>query len=437
MSTSLEPNADQLAAFSDFMRFLFSEESEMNISGPGGTGKTYSMGYMIDNTIPQYHAACRILGVAPKYHDVMMTATTNKAAEELAIATGRPCTTIHTFLKLVVKPNFKTGGSDLVRTASWELVKNLIIFVDESSMVSKDLLKQIRETCEDCKIVFIGDHCQLNPVKEGMSPVYTANNKTSHLTIQERAKNQPELVNLFSQLRLNVETNEYKPIQLVPGIIDRVTEEEFVAEIDKHFANPNHSAKILAYTNQQVEAYNDHIRELRKLPPEFVKGELVVNPDVTKLRSTTLHSDKEYIITDVQSDVLVKEFPENGALEYRLYQLESKLGEIINEVPVPVNRSHRSDLLSFYEAYGKRTGDWAPKFWLKDSIAALRQRDASTIHKAQGSTKSTVYVDLNDLGVCRDERELARLLYVGASRASDRVVFFGNLPRKYGLKFVS
>lgn len=436
MSTTIPLNACQDNAFSEFLRFMFSEETELNLSGAGGTGKTYTMGAMIHDALPKYKAACQMLGIEPKYTSVVMTATTNKAAEELSRATGTKCTTIHTFLRLVMKPNYSSGERDLTRTVGWSEVENFVIFIDESSMISKALLREIRAACANSKVVFIGDHCQLAPVKESISPVYTSNNKTVHLETQERAKNHPELVSLFRQLRANVEMNDYQPIQLYPGIIEHISVEDFQAELETRFANHSYQARILAFTNKQVDGYNAFIREVRNLPPTFTVGEYVVNPDVTKVANATLHSDQEFIIKAIQSDVLVKDLPDNGKFEYILYQLESRYGEIIDKVPVPVDPFHRKDLISYYTGYGKRTKDWSSKFWLDDNVAGLRQRDASTIHKAQGITTDTVYVDLNDLGICKNPADVSRLLYVAASRAANRVVFVGNLPSKYNLRFL-
>ena len=80
----------------------------------------------------------------------------------------------------------------------------------------------------------------------------------------------------------------------------------------------------------------------------------------------------------------------------------------------------------------KNNWDWSTYFSLKNKYPDLRDRDASTIHKAQGSTHDTVYVDLDDLCTCTNPLTAARLFYVAVSRARKRVVFYGNLSKKYG-----
>ena len=45
-------NKGQQAAADGFFDFLFSGDKEMIISGPGGTGKSYLLGYLIDEIMP-------------------------------------------------------------------------------------------------------------------------------------------------------------------------------------------------------------------------------------------------------------------------------------------------------------------------------------------------------------------------------------------------
>ena len=189
-------NQGQQAAADGFFEFLFDTNNELIISGPGGVGKTYLMGYLIDQIMPRYEQTCQLLGIKPQYTTVMMTATTNKAAEVLGVQTGRHTETIHQFLRLVVKDNYATGESTLQKRADWAIHKNVILFVGEASMMDRQLLQLLRDSTLNCKIIFVGDHCQLAPVKETISPIYTQNFQISYLTQPVRNANQPALMAL-------------------------------------------------------------------------------------------------------------------------------------------------------------------------------------------------------------------------------------------------
>ena len=217
-------NKGQQAAADGFFDFLFSGDKEMIISGPGGTGKSYLLGYLIDEIMPRYEKMCALLNQPVHFREIHMTATTNKAAEVLSQATGRPCSTIHSFLGLKVKDDFNTGTSSLSKTSNWKVHSNCIIFVDEASMEDMQLLRYIREAMLNCKVVHVGDHCQLAPVKETKPPVFNQCLPMYVLTEPMRNSGQPALIDVCQQLRDTVETGKFNPIQIVPGVIDLLDE---------------------------------------------------------------------------------------------------------------------------------------------------------------------------------------------------------------------
>ena len=238
-------NHGQQAAADGFFSFLFSNQEELIISGPGGVGKTFLMGHLIDQVMPRYHDSCRLLGIDPIYRTVQMTATTNKAAEVLGQATNRPTKTIHSFLNLRVQEDYTTGVSKLTKTHNWVVHNDMILFVDEASMIDHKLLQLIREGTHRCKIIYVGDHCQLAPVTETLSPIYKANLPFYELTEPMRNAAQPALMNVCNQLRQTVETSIFTPIKTVPGVIDLLDGPAIEQEISTHFIDPhNQNRKI-------------------------------------------------------------------------------------------------------------------------------------------------------------------------------------------------
>jgi hypothetical protein len=79
----------------------------------------------------------------------------------------------------------------------------------------------------------------------------------------------------------------------------------------------------------------------------------------------------------------------------------------------------------------KRGKKWAEFFAIQDSIADIRPPYACTVHKSQGSTYKRVLIDLNDIGRCNVPDQVARMMYVAISRASEEVILYGKLPEKY------
>lgn len=153
-------NADQEKAAQAFFQFLFSDAKEMSISGPAGTGKTFLMHHLLTMKPPEFYSMSKLLGNTPIEYEVVLAATTNKAAEVLTLATGISAGTIHSHMKLKVHDNYVTGTSEIKRTKSWKVHSRQILFIDEASMTDSKLYKYILEgTDKTCKIVYLGDHC--------------------------------------------------------------------------------------------------------------------------------------------------------------------------------------------------------------------------------------------------------------------------------------
>ena len=95
---------------------------------------------------------------------------------------------------------------------------------------------------------------------------------------------------------------------------------------------------------------------------------------------------------------------------------------------VPTDRAHFDALVKYY----KRQKNWERYFYLKQNFPDLRPRDAATVHKSQGSTYDSVFVDLGNISTCHQADQAARMLYVAFSRAKHKVYVYGDLAEKYG-----
>lgn len=426
-------NQGQTKAAEAFFEFLLDpSQKEFIISGAAGVGKTFLMAHMIDQIMPRYLEMCRLMGIDPEYTEVAMTATTNKAAEVLAQGTGRPTSTIHSFLALKPANDFNDGTTKLQRRRDWKVHERKIIFIDECSMIDSALWQAIQDATLKCKIVYLGDHNQLAPVKETLSPIYRQNSPFYELTQPMRNADQPALMEICQQLRETVESGDFKPIRLVPGVIDYLVDADMELGMDMVFKAPNNLSRILAYTNKRVMDYNDHIRWVRALPSAFQPGEFLVNNTAIQLKEAMLsveagvevlrwHGSSKVQIDRVQNQVI--------ELEVNHYDLQaSSCGQTYLDVKVPVDRDHFNELVRYYG----RQKVWERHYFLKETFADLRPRDAATVHKSQGSTYESVFIDLANISTCHQPDQVARMLYVAFSRAKKRVYLYGDLASKYG-----
>lgn len=416
-----------------FYQFLFSAdiEKEFIVSGPAGVGKTYWMGYIIDVVMPRYHEMCKLLGITPEYEMVVMTAVTNKAADVLSKATGYNAQTIHSFLNIIVKNDFKTGETKLSKhPKNWHVHEKLILFIDECSMIDTELYKIIQEGTHKCKIVYVGDHKQLAPVKETLSPVYKHNAPFFELTEPMRTK-LPELQALNQQLRDTVGNGVFKPIQIIPGVIDHLDDNQLQTMLQQTFNQQTLDSRVLAYTNQRVIEFNDYIRyDIRKLPSTLKAGEYLVNNSPVKLGLSNQVIPAEQTVKVIfnsgsSTDMII----EKVYLDYDDILVSDDYGHEFL-LKIPTNRTHYNELLKYFSS--SKVKNWAAFFKLKEQYADLRPRDAATVHKSQGSTYDSVFVDLGNISTCRQPDQVARMLYVALSRARNHIYLYGELVSKYG-----
>lgn len=408
---------DQKAAMAAFAHFMLSDESEMVISGQAGVGKTTLLAHLFNERPHEKLAKMIRQPVLTNWH---FTATTNKAAEVLSQSLDYEATTIHSLLSLRVYNDIETGKTKITRRGDADVITDSIIIIDEASMVDTQLLSFIRKGTFRCKIVFIGDHCQMAPVMEPNSPMFF-NSDPVFINQIVRSKGTPPITALSKQLRQIVETGEFTPILEVPGTIDYLNSKEAEELIRNKFHSNETDSRILCYTNATVVAYNRHIRNLRGLPEEPSPGEHLITNNAVKIGKRMLHIEQEIVINKNLGE---SEFrPTDTNLLLPVHLVDTNAGVL----SVPVNGQDYQNMIK----QCARQKNWPAYFSLKELVADLRPRDACTVYKAQGSTYRDVFVNLTDIGKCTNPSQAARMLYVACTRPTHNIYFIGQLPERF------
>lgn len=431
-TASIVLNAGQDAAATRFFDFLFEEPIAFGISGTAGTGKTFLMRHLSDTTMKIYEDGCRLMGIKPEFTQVEFCATTNKAADVLSDSLGFEIPTIHRMLGLKVSENYKTGEVNLIKTGAFNVVKQSIVFIDEASMLNTPLLMLLLEARPKCKLVFVGDHAQMAPVGERLSPIYELIEPQNMFTLTEPVRNagQPALVDLCKQLRETVETGIFRPIEAVPGVIDYLDDAQMQHELDQVFQDRNPSSRVLCYTNARVKQFNQHIREeVRNQPAHFEPGDVVVVAQAIMIGKESIPVEAEVRVVEVGPQSFTQDYAHLGPwaqdMGYRTIVLEYRGSEF--GLRYATNNDHYRDIMK--ELAKKK--NWPDYFDLKNRYCDLRDSASSTVYKAQGSTYDSVYVDIGNIGTSYDADQVARMLFVGCSRARHRVCLYGRLPGRY------
>lgn len=424
---------DQQKGADAFFKFLMSEDRTFILSGGAGVGKTYLMNHLKNNIGKRYIEACSLLGEPVKYRYAVYTATTNKAAEVLENTINEPVETIYSYLRLKVSEDFKTGKTRIVRKENWKIHQNAIVFIDEASMIDSTLYDEILAGIQDSKIVFVGDHAQMAPVSETLSPIYKGVNKDNFIFLSEPIRNagSPALMSLCDQLRNTVETGIFKPIKEVPGSIEYLDPAQMEQKVKETFSTPYHNARILCYTNKRVQVYNEHIRTLQGKPKQLIPNDVQVVAQSFTDKGVNLSVEREIVVRSVDPTIHHYGFPlqEPGepSLEYYYARISMIGSQIELRVRVPTDPMHLESIL-------KRMAKkklWQDYYVTKGTFIDLRGKEACTVYKSQGSTYDTVFMDIGNIGTSYDAEQVARMLFVGASRATTNLYLFGKLPGKY------
>lgn len=411
---NIQLSADQQAGLDSFFEFLADpEEMVFVIQGYSGCGKSTLVRSIIDR-LPKYFAVGRMVDPDFVTWPVELTATTNKAAENLHMITGMDCKTIHAVLGLSVETNYKTGATELRPRGGKSTPTGQLIFIDEASYIDSELLDMVFKQTFKCKIVFIGDPAQLIQFKATSAPVFNAGFKTVELNQVVRQAEGNPIIELSTKFRHTVNTGEFFQFKPDGVAITHMGRDEFNEAVLKEFGREDWSfnqSKVLAWTNKKVIEYNEFINAHKKGVSHFVAGDYAVNNHYIQIKKQSLKTDQLVLIEDISAPTEQYEVPgawytASGVSAFRPFSVKAA--------------KERLKLARERDEHVVMQG-------ITESWIDLRAVFANTINKAQGSTHDAVYIDLDDIARCNSGNQIARMLYVGVSRARSRVVLTGDL----------
>lgn len=405
---------DQEAALAAFYRFLVDPiETVFVLSGGSGCGKSTLVKTMLER-LDGFYKTAKLINPSYREPGVELTATTNKAAENLQQITGWPVRTIHSFLGLRVQTDWKTNTTSLVAKPQ-DPIENSLVWIDEFSFVSKELLGLIFTRTKNCKIVFVGDPYQLVDVKATNVPVAEAGFTGAALNQVVRQAEGNPIVELSAKFRETVKTGEFFAFKPDGHHIQHMDREAFKRAIAVEFSRTDwryQDSKILSWTNKCAIDFNQFVRNLAKGDPHFQEGDYAVCNSFLTVGRQSLKTDQLVLITDIEPDS-----ERHGVLGNKI-QMDHMLSAFQPKSLAAKNQRIKE---------ARAAGHLHIVAELETQWVDLRGAYASTVNKAQGSTFGSVFIDLDDIGRCNSGEQIARMLYVGVSRARNHVYLTGDL----------
>lgn len=460
---------DQEIAINNILNFCNKEFSTneyiIGLSGAGGTGKTFITNYIIENCCyansvikctSSTHKACRVFSQAIGYKKVDTIQSTFGLRLDLALENFNP-----------EQPQFNPKAKPKL-----DNIKLLII--DEASMIPAKLITYINKKCKELeiKILYIGDSSQLPPVNEKQSIAFKTCSAVYELKQVVRQEFNNPIKSLLDLLRYDIENKTYRFIQYVSqniGILNYnenndgfsiLNREEFKKYIDLSFSDEKYTEnidlyRIIAYTNNCVNAWNNYIRNT--IIKDSEKGIITINDlimsyqtIVNEFNEVIVNNSEEYIIKDIVNYVDSKYDLKGYLIKFQMIH-----GGKITKPLFVIDHTDKYTMLRYdqivsdlFKAGMTATGGTRAKKWneyydfkkkyllmtnvyKQNTLAYSRDLDygfAITSHKSQGSTYNTVFVDLNDMiydkngNIYTNIDDLLRRLYVACSRASNNLI---------------
>ena len=378
----------------------------------------------------------------------------NRHSDAAAIAFG----SIHSFLGLQMK-ELDDGTQECRPARDSSLHLYDLIVVDECSMIGAELFAHIAVAKRNCRVLFVGDPAQLPPIEPGenLSPTFSRVTLKSTLSEVVRQAAENPIIALSILLRRAIESGQRADTQAMAEILPPLPADaalitgsaDTVADCALWDIRAGLDARIVAFTNQAVQAYNYRIHEALYGATErpFVVGERVIVQQACE--AATLDDSgcpsgtKTMLITSEEAAVLSIEMGGNplwpDVPACRLV-LERDYGKNVSvymaDKPQDIERAVRERFAKWrdikakaealrangsalageaFDAAKHASGQaWA----LRKAFASLRHVYAITAHKSQGSTFDTAIVDLNDMAKMRSNFAFNRGLYVAATRPS-------------------
>ena len=413
-------------------------DDKISLSGSAGVGKTFVTIKIIER-------------LQTLNYDVVVVAPTHKA---LSVITDNfkkygikkvESKTLHAFLNLKPKINEESGEKVFLPDADSKNTERVdVLVVDESSMIGRDLFGFINDELLSARVgavLFVGDPYQLPPVNSEKNSVFEL--PQSYMLKQIiRQEKDSYIIGIATKIRDCIINKDFShDIESfftgnIEGLRIYTEKDDFLAMFysDERQKWNEKNQIVTDYTNDSVNFYNKISRERywrdrdNLTPKQLEVGDVVVfqdsymtnkdikfpNGSIVRISSCLKHHDEKYgldywLCTDAYGNNFKVM---DNASNTKYMQMTQERVDAANEAT---------------RGFDKKNA-WAEFYVLKERYANVKFNYASTIHKLQGSTYESVFIDIRKMTNLykyseRTEKEfLYRLLYVAVTRASRDVV---------------
>jgi len=406
----------QQEAYDAVYERLASGERFTGLRGYAGTGKTFLVTQLVDQLTSE---GCTVTVCAPTHKAVQVLRDQLNGGD---VETQ----TLHSYLGLRLQPDVD-GQYVLVPEGMEEERPASVVVCDEASMVGRDEWEYIQASQRNLQWLFVGDPAQLPPVNEEPSPALEVEGPMLE-EVHRQSTNNP-ILDLATKVRQGTVHRFQSRFKDGIGVAITHKRDAFLDTVlrtfnSDAFADDATHARLLAYRNRTVRQYNREIRTARygDDAPRFEEGEWLV------ARETWFHDGAPVVKNSEELRVTrtsITTFEADDLSEWKVWKLKvrSPYAAFTRSILVLHEDEHdryENDMERLRLRAKEDGSNWGAFYELRERFAAVDYAYATTVHKAQGSTFDTVFVDHRDLQACRGP-EKAALLYVAVTRPARRL----------------
>jgi|SRR5690606_24892562 len=317
---------------------------------------------------------------------------------------GHYCGTIH---RLIYRP-IENDQGEIIHWSRKEVIDFDVIVLDEASMVSEDVYKDISRY--RVPVLAVGDHGQLPPIQGRFSLMRKPDLKLEK--IHRQAEDNP-IINLSIQIRKYGKIpNDYKDNNHV-SIINKSQYISLLQSVYKKGDDPEKSldTAVLCYKNATRTRLNIMIRNMLfgSIGSVPLRNDLVIClKNDTKNRKVPLYNGYRGYLTSAVDEC--DDFYEGG-IKFPFEGFETNLDNILK---YQFGYSKTFSSFSELEAFGMKVKHWSDVGLLFDFGYAM------TVHKAQGSQMDNVIV-FNERPAPVSDEDYKRWIYTAVTRSSNKL----------------
>jgi exodeoxyribonuclease-5 len=418
--------------------------------GAAGTGKTSCLSEILNfiERIGMNYCLC---------------APTHKASLVLKKKTERDAITLHKLLSLSpLLDIFELDFNDLqfrIGKNKLEIPRNGVVICDEASMISDDLYDILASKCKDfnCKLLLTGDFKQLQPVKSSeLSKTYKITPRYE-LTELYRQSTESGLIRTLDTLRDSPIDYFEESIGTAGSLLVTSNIADFLKEAKAAIKTAISKSdilatKIFAFTNARVNAYNNVCHKMLT-SEEYRKLEFLTCCENLEFNDYRFYNSMDYVIVaePKKVDINIPNFGKLPGWQLELYDRQENWASPISILSKEISNDYLESLAYKIEetrltaielkkiSRVKSNKAWQEYFKLVGSFVSpvnmyfdnrlIRKKSfdygyACTVHRSQGSDYNNIFVDMKDIGLCKDDAIRRQLQYVALSRTRNNALIF-------------